>query len=75
MHDSSVIGIPRRPVRRLRDRPVVEAGAVLGYGPLFKAGVLHHAGVYHLFVRAARDGYRPGAVMPARGIRDPGAAT
>ncbi|MBI4260748.1 MAG: hypothetical protein HY658_09300 [Actinobacteria bacterium] len=48
------------PVRRLRDRPVVEAGAVPGYGPLFNAGVLHHAGVYHLFTRAVRDGYRAG---------------
>ena len=58
--DNSVIAIPTREVRRLRDRPIVEAGAVLGYGPLFNAGVLHHAGAYHLFVRAVRDGYRPG---------------
>lgn len=48
------------PVRRLRDRPVVEAGAVPGYGPLFNAGVIHHAGRFHLFVRAVRDGYRRG---------------
>ncbi len=48
-----------RPLRRLRDRPIVEAGAVLGYGPLFSAGVLHHAGSYHLFVRAVRDRYCP----------------
>lgn len=60
MHDSSVIATPTRPVQRLRDRPIVEAGAVLGYGPLFNAGVLHHAGVYHLFARAVRDGYRLG---------------
>ena len=60
MHDSLVMAIPTPPVRRLRDRPIVEAGAVLGYGPLFNAGVLHHAGVYHLFVRAVRDCYRPG---------------
>jgi len=66
VHDSSVIGIPRRPVRRLRDRPIVEAGAVLGYGPLFNAGVLHHAGAYHLFVRAVRDGYSPGDGTGAR---------
>ena len=60
MLDNSVIAIPTREVRRLRDRPIVEAGAVLGYGPLFNAGVLHHAGAYHLFVRAVRDGYRRG---------------
>jgi predicted GH43/DUF377 family glycosyl hydrolase len=50
----------------LRDRPIVEAGGVLGYGPLFNAGVLHHAGLYHLFVRAVRDGYRPGDGTGAR---------
>jgi predicted GH43/DUF377 family glycosyl hydrolase len=44
----------------LCDRPIVEAGTVPGYGPLFNAGVLHHAGLYHLFVRAVRDGYRRG---------------
>jgi predicted GH43/DUF377 family glycosyl hydrolase len=33
---------------------------VLGYGPPFNAGVLHHAGAYHLFVRVVRDGCRPG---------------
>jgi beta-1,2-mannobiose phosphorylase / 1,2-beta-oligomannan phosphorylase len=48
------------PVRRLRARPIVEADAVAGYGALFNAGVLHHAGAYHLFVRAVRDGYRDG---------------
>jgi beta-1,2-mannobiose phosphorylase / 1,2-beta-oligomannan phosphorylase len=47
-------------VRRLRDRPIVEAGAVAGYGPLFNAGVVHHDDAFHLFVRAVRDGYRPG---------------
>ena len=59
-HDSSVATIPSHAVRRLRDRPIVEAGTVLGYGPLFNAGVLHHAGLYHLFVRAVQNGYRPG---------------
>jgi beta-1,2-mannobiose phosphorylase / 1,2-beta-oligomannan phosphorylase len=48
------------PVRRLRAHPIVEPGAVVGYGALFNAGVLHHAGAYHLFVRAVRDGYRVG---------------
>ncbi len=60
MLDNSVIAIPTRAVRRLSDRPIVEAGMVLGYGPLFNAGVLHHAGLYHLFVRAVRDRYRGG---------------
>ncbi|MFZ2055842.1 MAG: hypothetical protein WAV54_00330 [Acidimicrobiales bacterium] len=75
MHGSSVIGIPKRPVRRLRDRPIVEAGAMLGYGPLFNAGVLHHAGAYHLFVRSVRDGYSPAPSRPPGGIRDRGAAS
>jgi len=60
MLDSAMIATQTPPVRRLRDRPIVEAGAVPGYGPLFNAGVLHHAGVYHLFARAVRDGYRLG---------------
>ncbi len=60
MHDDPTISVPTRLVRRLRDQPIVEAGAVLGYGPLFNAGVLHHAGSYHLFVRAVRDSYRAG---------------
>lgn len=46
-------------VQRLADRPVVDHGAVLGYGPIFNAGLIHHAGRYHLFARAIRDGYRP----------------
>ncbi|MGD0943109.1 MAG: hypothetical protein ABR972_02385 [Acidimicrobiales bacterium] len=66
MHDSSVAALTRHAVRRLRDRPIVEAGAVPGYGPLFNAGVVHHAGAYHLFVRAVRDGYRPGDGTGAR---------
>jgi predicted GH43/DUF377 family glycosyl hydrolase len=59
-HGSSVATIPTHAVRRLCDRPIVEAGTAPGYGPLFNAGVLHHAGLYHLFVRAVRDGYRRG---------------
>jgi predicted GH43/DUF377 family glycosyl hydrolase len=47
-------------VQRLRDSPIIPAGSVLGYGPLFNAGVVHHEGAFHLFVRAVRDGYRPG---------------
>lgn len=60
MHDSTVIAPVTAPVRRLRDRPIVDAGTVAGYGPVFNAGLLHHAGVYHLFARAVRDGYRRG---------------
>ncbi len=45
-------------VRRLHDRPVVEAGTIPGYGAIFNAGLLHHDDTYHLFARAVRDGYR-----------------
>ncbi len=45
-------------VQRIADRPVVDHGAVPGYGPIFNAGLLHHDGRYHLFARAIRDGYR-----------------
>ena len=44
-------------VRRLLDRPVVEFGAVPGYGPIFNAGVIEVKGVFHLFARGVRDGY------------------
>ena len=52
--------MPPTRVRRLRDTPVLRAGALPGYGPLFNAGVVYYDGRYHLFVRAIRDGYRPG---------------
>jgi predicted GH43/DUF377 family glycosyl hydrolase len=45
-------------VRRLSDEPVIAAGAVPGYGPIFNAGAVHHGGRFHLFARAVRDGYR-----------------
>ncbi len=45
-------------VRRLHDRPVVEAGSVPGYGAIFNAGLLYHEGQYHLFARGVREGYR-----------------
>ncbi len=45
------------PISRLRDEPIVGYGAVPGYGPIFNAGLLHHADQYHLFARAIRDGY------------------
>jgi predicted GH43/DUF377 family glycosyl hydrolase len=45
-------------VTRLSDEPIVAAGSVPGYGPIFNAGVIHHDGRYHLFARGVRDGYR-----------------
>lgn len=46
------------PVRRLTDAPVVSAGAIPGYGPVFNAGLVYHDDRYHLFARAVRDTYR-----------------
>jgi len=43
--------------RRLRETPVVEFGAVAGYGPIFNAGVIAIDGVFHLFARGVREGY------------------
>lgn len=45
-------------VRRLGNGPIVEYGSVPGYGAIFNAGLLHHDGVYHLFTRGVRAGYR-----------------
>jgi len=47
----------RPAITRLRDRPVVDAGCVPGYGAIFNAGLLRHDGLYHLFARGVRDGY------------------
>jgi predicted GH43/DUF377 family glycosyl hydrolase len=44
--------------RRLRGTPVVDFGAAAGYGPIFNGGVIAVDGVYHLFARGVRDGYR-----------------
>lgn len=44
--------------KRLLPEPLLEPGDVPGYGALFNAGLVHHAGRYHLFVRGIRDGYR-----------------
>jgi predicted GH43/DUF377 family glycosyl hydrolase len=44
--------------QRVSDVPLVAAGSVPGYGPIFNAGLLHHADRYHLFARGVRDGYR-----------------
>jgi predicted GH43/DUF377 family glycosyl hydrolase len=43
---------------RVSDAPVVAAGSVPGYGPVFNAGVIRHEGIFHLFARGVRDGYR-----------------
>ena len=43
---------------RVSDAPIVAAGSVQGYGPIFNAGVIRHEGVFHLFARGVRDGYR-----------------
>ena len=44
-------------VRRVSDAPIVAAGSVPGYGPIFNAGAIHHDGAFHLFARGVRDGY------------------
>jgi predicted GH43/DUF377 family glycosyl hydrolase len=49
---------PKVNVRRLSDEPVVEYGAVEGYGPIFNAGAVFHDGRFHLFARGVRDCYR-----------------
>ena len=43
---------------RVADDPIVRPGSVPGYGPIFNAGVIEQDGVYHLFARGVRDGYR-----------------
>jgi predicted GH43/DUF377 family glycosyl hydrolase len=43
---------------RLSHEPVVGPGAVPGYGAIFNAGVTVEAGVFHLFARGVREGYR-----------------
>jgi len=53
----------RRPIPsvspvRISDVPIVTAGSVPGYGPVFNAGVIRHDGAFHLFARGVRDGYR-----------------
>ena len=41
---------------RISDAPIVAAGSVQGYGPIFNAGVIRHEGVFHLCARGVRDG-------------------
>ena len=43
---------------RISDAPIVAAGSVPGYGPIFNAGVIQRDGAFHLFARGVRDGYR-----------------
>lgn len=51
---------------RVSDHPIVGAGAVPGYGPIFNAGLIHEEGVFTLFARGVRQGYRRN---PAEGPR------
>jgi predicted GH43/DUF377 family glycosyl hydrolase len=45
-------------VRRLNnDAPIVEAGSVAGYGPIFNAGAIFWDGRFHLFARGVREGH------------------
>jgi beta-1,2-mannobiose phosphorylase / 1,2-beta-oligomannan phosphorylase len=50
-------------IQRVHDQPVVEAGALEGFGAIFNAGLVFHDDTYHLFARAIRSGYsrNPGA--------------
>lgn len=43
---------------RLSDTPVIAAGAVAGYGPIFNAGAVAENGLLHLLARGVRDCYR-----------------
>jgi predicted GH43/DUF377 family glycosyl hydrolase len=45
-------------VERLGNGPIVNRNSVTGYGSIFNAGLLHHDGIYHLFARGVRSGYR-----------------
>ncbi len=45
-------------VERLLPQPLVRSDAVPGYGAVFNAGLLHHDGLFHLFARGVRTGYR-----------------
>ena len=57
--------VPSPALVRVSDAPVVAAGSVPGYGPIFNAGVILHEGVFHLFARGVRNGYsRNGGLGP-----------
>jgi predicted GH43/DUF377 family glycosyl hydrolase len=51
---------------RLSAAPVVAAGSVPGYGPIFNAGVIEQDGLFHLFARGVRDGYSRNSGSGAR---------
>lgn len=57
-HRAQTTPTPMPRARRLSDIPLLQPGDAPGYGALFNAGLVHHAGKYHLFVRGIRDGYR-----------------
>jgi len=56
-HDTQCAA-PSPAVARVSDEPIVAAGSVPGYGPIFNAGVIRRDGIFHLFARGVRDGYR-----------------
>src|SRR3954469_24217808 len=56
--DPDGILAPLVTVRRISNEPVIEFGAVEGYGPIFNAGAVFHDGRFHLFARGVRDCYR-----------------
>jgi predicted GH43/DUF377 family glycosyl hydrolase len=45
-------------VRRFKRTPIVEAGSVAGYEAIFNAGLAYVDGIFHLFARGVRAGYR-----------------
>lgn len=55
-------------VRRVSDHPLVDYGAVEGYGPIFNAGAIFHDGKFHLFARGVHDRYRRNTGSGARFI-------
>src|SRR5882672_5328008 len=57
-NQSQVILARNVSVRRVSDEPVIEYGAVEGYGPIFNAGAVFHEGRFHMFARGVRDCYR-----------------
>jgi predicted GH43/DUF377 family glycosyl hydrolase len=59
-------GMPAVHVQRVSDAPIVSAGSVPGYGAIFNAGVIYQDGVYHLFARGVREGYRRNPGMGSR---------
>src|SRR5579872_1268684 len=44
-------------IDRVGALPIVEYGAVPGYGPIFNAGAVFHDGRFHLFARGVHERY------------------